>query len=590
MSSSVFEQAAPTSSIEAPPADTPPGARLPWAARWAGGMLLAAVVAVLVLVPTLRALLVTFQEQATTGLGQVTGTFTLENLATVFSSPAYLEPLRNTMVLAVVVTLGSLLLGGTFAWIIARTNVPFSKPLELFLVIPFFLSPFAMAVAWVMLLAGRSGLLNQFLRDVMGINIPLSIFSAWGVAWVMIISFAPVAYLSLVGVMRGMDSSMEEAALVCGAGRASMLRTVTLPLLRPALISGGMLVFILSAEMYTVPGFLGTPAGYSSLPYKIVVDMTVFPVQRGRAAAAGLILLAITLVGIVIYRWATTRAHRYVTIGGKGSRPRTVDLGRWRVPVLLGLLTYIMLSVVLPMVALVIGSLQRFYGARLVPENLGLDAYRSVFSSAPMMNSIRNTLVVAVVAATLCTFLTALIAYAALRSKLPGSRTADIVASLPIAVPGVVIGLGFLWVYVRTPLYATVWLLILVNVTRWQPFGLGVMKSGLLQVHRELEESARVSGAGHVRVMRDVLIPVLRSSLLASWLFIAIMTVKELAASLLVATQSNSVIAVQTWNVAQAGRYNVAAVLAVIQTLMMIGLFVLARWAFRVDLVKVGAS
>lgn len=586
----VLEQATPTAPAEAAAADTPPGSRSAGIARWGAGTLLAGVVALLVLVPTLRALLVTFQEQATTGLGQVAGTFTLENLATVFSSAAYLGPLRNTMILAVVVTLGSLLLGGTFAWVVARTNVPFARSLELFLVIPFFLSPFSMAVAWVMLLAGRSGLVNQFLRDVVGINLSLTIFSAWGVAMVMIISFAPVAYLSIVGVMRGMDASMEEAALVCGARRASMLRTVTLPLLRPALISAGMLVFILSAEMYTVPGFLGTPAGYSSLPYKIVVDMTVFPVQRGRAAAAGLILLAITLVGIAIYRAATTKAHRYVTIGGKGSRQRTVDLGRWRIPVLLGLLGYVALSVVLPMVALLIGSLQRFYGATLTSANLGLDAYRSVLSSAPMVNSIRNTLVVAVVAATLCTLLTALIAYMALRSKLPGRRTADFVASLPIAVPGVVLGLGFLWIYVRTPLYATVWLLIIVNVTRWQPFGLGVMKSGLLQVHRELEESARVSGAGHARVISDVLIPVLRSSLLASWLFIAIMSVKELAASLLVATQSSTVIAVQTWNVAQAGRYNVAAALAVIQTLMMVGLFAIARWVFRVDLVKVGAS
>lgn len=552
------------------------------------GLALVVALGALVLVPTLRALVAAIQEQATTGLGQVTGALTLENLQEVFTSSAYLEPLRNTMVLAVVVTIGSLLLGGSFAWLTARTDLPLRGTLEVFLVLPFFLAPFSMAVAWVMLLAGRSGILNQYLEQWLGWGESLSVFSAWGVAVVMIISFAPVAYLTLVGTLRGMDASMEEAAMLSGAKRLSMLRTITVPLMTPALIGAGMLVFVLSAEMYTVPGFLGTPAGYSSLPYKIVLDMTVFPVERGNAAAAGLVLLAITLVGITIYRWATNRAHRYVTISGRGSRPRRISLGLWRIPILVLVLAYILVSVVLPLAALALGSLQRFFGAPLTPENLGLGAYRRIFSSTPMVNSLKNTAIIAVVAATITTLLTGVVAYISLRTKMFGRRSADFLSSLPIAIPGVVIGLGFLWVYVRTPLYATIWLLVVVNVTRWQPFGIGVMKSGLVQVDPQLEDGARVAGANHVRVLTDILGPVLRSSLLAAWLFIAIMSVKELAASLLVATQSSTVLSVQTWNVAQTGTYNVASGLALIQTAMMIGIFVIARWVFRIDLTKVG--
>ncbi|MEX2374148.1 MAG: iron ABC transporter permease [Dehalococcoidia bacterium] len=536
-----------------------------------------------ILSPIVRASLAAFQDA--TEFGSFTGVWTLVHIRKVLTTSEYLVPLGNTMVLAVSVTVGSLLVGGVLAWSLGRVrNLPLRRSLEVLVVIPFFLSPFTTAIAWVILLAGRAGLINVTLREQLGLDLGLDIFSAWGVIFVMIVSFTPIAYLGIVNAVRGIDSQLEEAAAVAGSTRLTSLRTVVLPLLRPAILSSGMLVFILAAEIYTVPGYLGTPARYTSFPYAIIQDMTSFPIQRGPAAAGGLVLLVITLIGMLVYRRSTRQAHRYVTIGGKGTRQEGVELGAWRWAPFSFAAAYILLALVLPVAGLVAGSLQRFFGAPLQSGNYDTAVLFSVLSSPQVLDAVRNTAVVAVLAGVVATLVALLISYVSLRTRVPGRVALDVSASLPLAVPGVVIGLGFLWLYVRTPLYGTVMLLVLVNVIRWLPFGMGVTRTGLLQVGPELEESARVSGASNAVLLRDIIVPVLRTTLLSSFLFIAIMAVKELAASLLLVNPRNRVLAVETWNAAQAGTYNAAAALALVQVAMLLGLFLVARLGFKIDL------
>jgi iron(III) transport system permease protein len=541
----------------------------------------------LVLIPIIRSILVAFQPEGLGEMGAFNWNLTLTNLIDVYTSREYLIPLRNTLILATLTTLLSLSIGVGLAWLTKRTDLPWVDKIESFIVVPFFLSPFTMALAWIALGSKNSGLVNLFIYEVFGIKGLLNIFSFSGVLWVMVISHVPIAYLFVIGPMASMDSAVEEAAKVVGANTFRTLKDITIPLLTPGLISAGMLIFILCTEMYSVPGLLGQPAGFYSLAYKVLVDMTIYPVQRSHAAAGALSLLLITIICIIIYWKAIQASHRYVTVGGKSYAKRPSSLGWAKYLILALVLFYLFLSTILPYGALICASLLPFFSPYFGLENLSLDHYRHIFTDEFLLRSLFNTITIAIFAATFCTAVCTLIAFVIQKTKSTIGKTSDFVSTLPLAIPGVLFGVGFLWTFIRSPLYGTIIILVLVNFIRWQPFGLGVIKSGLIQISKELEEGARVCGASALRSAVTISIPLIKKSLLASWLFIIIMSIKELAASLFLVTNKSNVISVIAWDYAASGDYCLASAIAFIQTLMILTMMLISNKVFRIDIKRI---
>jgi iron(III) transport system permease protein len=302
------------------------------------------------------------------------------------------------------------------------------------------------------------------------------------------------------------------------------------------------------------------------------------------------VLLLLTVVGMTFYTSVTRRSHKFITIGGKGAKPRIVELGRWKWACIGFLSLYVGLSMVLPYLALAFSSLQTFATQNIIDVKLTFDNYRYILNSPNLMRSIANTLLVSIVAATAAVVLVLIAAFGVVRGRSRLWNAVEWLIMLPVALPGVIIGFGVLWTYVASPLYGTLVLLVLVNVIRWQSFGIGVTKAGLYQIDGSLEEAARMQGAGVLRAAWTISLPLIRRSLMAAWLFMIVMSMKELAASILVASARNTVLAVATWDLAIAGEFNKAAALAIVQTVLVLGLIIITARVFRIDIRNMGGS
>jgi len=543
----------------------------------------------LVLPPVINPLLVALKPETSAGLPGSAPGWTLDNLVDIYVLEQFRNPLIATVIVAVIVTVLSSIIGLALAFLVHRTDLPLKGVWEMAIILPFFLSPFSTAIAWVGLGASQTGYLN-LLTDGLGLGRLFNIFSYGGVIWVMTTAFVPVAYLTISGPMRSMDGAIEEAALMVGAKPWRVGLDITLRVLTPGIVATAVLVLVLSAEIYSIPALIGLPGGVTSLPWTAISLTLNWPPQYGHAAAAASVLLIITVVGMAVYTASTRRSQRFITIGGKGSRPRIVPLGAWKWPWLALLGGYIAFSMLLPYAALAFSSFQAFATQSLSVASLTLDNYRYILASPNIMRSIGNTVLVSAVAATIAAALVLIAAFGVIRIKGRLWHTVEWLMILPVALPGVIIGYGVLWTYVSTPLYGTLALLILVNVLRWQSFGIGVTKAGLFQIDHALEEAARMSGAGALRAAWSISLPLIRRSVLAAWLFMIVMAMKELAASLLVASTRNTVLAVATWDLAIAGEFNKAAALAIVQSALVLILIVVVAKLFRIDLRGMGSG
>jgi iron(III) transport system permease protein len=509
----------------------------------------------------------------------------------VYTSPRYLGYLANALMLASVVTTLALSVGIVMAFLVARTDVPGRRFLDVFIIMPLFLSPFTGLIAWIVLGSENTGFVNAILVALGGrigleIEPVINIWSYAGIVWVMFLFFTPFAYLFTVNNLRQMDSSLEEAARICGATPMQAIFKVTVPIMTPAFFAAGLLIFVLSAEVYTIPGIIGSTTGFTTLPWQIYIDSTVAPLHRAHAAAAGTVLLWVTIGGILIQRRITRVAERFVTVGGKGQRAKPIVLGGWRWAALGFILLYGFAAVILPLTALVIFSLMKFSSIVLTADLFTLKHYSDLFSIGNTRLALRNTLMLGLLSGAICMLAGALISYMEMRRK---TRLASIVAFigvLPVAVPGLVYGIGLLWTYLRTPIYGTVWILLLAYVAKFIPYAIVVSRSGILQLNRELEESARMSGASALTALRKIVMPILKPTLVAIFFFVMLMSIKELSASVLLASQRGPVLSVLTWSYMESGNFQFAAAVGVVQSAIMVALVVVTRLAFRVNLEK----
>ena len=541
-----------------------------------------AVMLVLVLVPLGYLVYAAVQ---TASPGAPNSSFTWANLRQVISGDAYWQALRNSLLLGFLVSVFAVALGVSFAWILGRTDIPFRRTLSVLVSLPIFLSPFALGIAWVLLGSEKSGLINGNLRNLFGPSAGfVNVMTFPGMVFVMVLAFAPLAYLFTLGPMLNMDGSLEEASRLAGASLFTTMRKVTLPVVLPGVLSAALMVFVLAAEMFSVPGLIGPAANYRTLPFFIYQNTTASPPQWGAAATAGLALLAIMMLGMILQARATKASSRFVTVSGKGARPVRIRLGRWRWPLFLIPVIYVILGVILPACALLLTTFLKYYTPGLNPDLLTFQWWTRVAESPQFQTALRNTLIVGSATPTVAVVIAFAMSYVRNRTRVPFRQVVETVGMLPVSIPGIVFGVGILWAYAGSFLYGTIWLLLIAYCARFLPHALRVISSGMVQIDRGLEEAARVGGAGVTRTVSTITMPLLKPAVLSSWLLLLIYCARELNVAIMVYTSDSQVLPVLMWGAMQAGSYQTAAILAIIESSLILLIVGLATLVLRVNI------
>jgi iron(III) transport system permease protein len=521
----------------------------------------------LVLVPLAGLLLTAFTED--TGLGF--GAFTLDNFAEAYSSGRMLRLIGNSLVYAAGTAALTFVIGGFVAWAVERTDAPGAMLFHNLALLSFAIPGLLMAMAWIFVLSPNIGWLNALLKSAFHLaDAPLNIYSMGGMVWALSSHYFPLAYLVLGPALRTLDVRMEEAGLVSGARYWQVLPKITLPLLRPAILSGLLLLFIMGLSSYEVPRVIGLPARIEVFTTRIQNAVIETPPEFGVASALSLTLLCVCLVAVYFYRRATRNAEAFATITGKGYMPTRIALGRWRWPVSIAIALLFVVALGLPLFTLAWQSFfsnlsQPFMGSS-PPATLA--NYRYILRYPIFLNAVRTSVVVSAMAASVVVAVTLVMAWIARRSASRLAWLLDGLASAPIAIPSVIVGASILFTYLVIPIgvYGTIWILLIAYVTLCLPYGMRFASSGIAQIHRELEEVAEVSGARAAAVLTRVLLPLLLPFLLAAWIYAFVLSVRELGASIFLVGPGTNVLAtisLTMWE--EGGSYGAVAALGILQ-------------------------
>jgi iron(III) transport system permease protein len=543
------------------------------------------IVAAAVILPLMVLVVSSFQVLDPGGFDTVWG---LDNYRTLFTDRVIPKAFVNTLIVCIGSTVLSTLLGVSLAWINARTNCPGRDWMEPYNLVPFFLSPFVGAIAWHNLAGGETGLFNSWARDYLGVHGRLfNVDNLYGVIWVTGLFFAPLVYLFVVGSLRRMDPSLEDSARTTGAGLVRTAMTVTLPLVAPSILSGAIIVFVTTAGEFGVPFKLSAPYGWQTLTTQIFSKAVGDDANVYLGSAMSMALGIITVILIWIQqRYIAPRS--FVTVTGKGFRPNVIDLGRWRWAALAFNVAYVLVAVVLPILCLFIVSLHPVWQAEIIPADLTLHNYvRTLFFWAPdhiaaATNGIVNSFILAFAGATIAMALSLVVSTMIHRTKGFGSRLLDFLCVVPIGFPGIVIAMGVLVTYIRTPIYATLWILLLGYITRFFPYGQRNVSSVMLAISEELEQSSRISGASWLTTLRRITIPLLKPGIFAGWVLLFIIFLRELSISIILYTGGTETLSVGVYYLANYENETLTSALSMAQTaILLVCVFVFRRVAGR---------
>jgi len=532
----------------------------------------AAVALWLVFVPLSALVYNAFTED--TGFGP--GAFSLENFVEAYSSWHILRLFGNSLLFAAGTAAATLVMGALVAWVVERTDAPGARLFHTLALLSFAVPGLLMAMAWIFVFSPNIGWGNALLKSLLGLaEAPVNIYSMPGMTWALASHYFPLAYLTLGPALRVLDMRMEEAALMSGGNYAQVFGKVTLPLLRPAILSALLLLFVLGMASYEVPRVIGRPARIDVFTTDIQGAIISTPPAFGVASALSLTLLAICILAVLFYRRAVRNAESFATITGKGYRPTRVKLGPWRWPVALAVAAMFAVALGLPLLTLVWQSFfrnlaQPFFSAGAPPT---LDNYEFILRYPIFLAAVKTSVVLAAMAATIVAGLTFVMAWIAQRALPRSGVVLDALAFAPIAIPGVIVGAGILVAYLMLPIpiYNTIWILLVAYVTLNLPYGMRFASSGIAQIHRELEEAAQVAGAGLGQMFGRVVLPLIAPVLLAGWIYVFVLAVRELGASIFLigpGTHVLGTISLTMWE--EGGSYGAVAALGVIQIIPLV--------------------
>jgi iron(III) transport system permease protein len=493
----------------------------------------------------------------------------------------------NTVLVGLGTTLLAMAMGGVLAVALTRMNTPGRSVLGQLVTWPLYITPLLTAIAWSWLGSPRGGLINLFGRHLLGVDSLVNLQTPGGVIFVSALAYAPLPFLLIGAALRGMDPSLEESARVHGASTGRAIRLVTLPLMLPATIGSGLLVLVQAMGLFSVPAVLGMPAGFYVAGTEIYRLLNNFPPRVSQAAAWGLLLLGVT-AALVWLQGAILRRRSFATVTGKAFRPRILEVGHARYLVAAAAWVYVAASVILPVGTLLWAALVSFITVDVRLMEFDLRHFRYILQLYPKTYlALANSLTLGAAAATCVCALGLGIAWVVIRGRGPAPLRSylDHVSMFPLAIPSMVLALGLLWAYVGLtllPIYGTIWILLLAYVTHYLPFGVRAGSGALRQLHADLEDAARVTGASWLRMVRWITVPLTRPTLIATWTLVFILSMQEVSSSILLYTSRTVVLSVAVFDLWEAGNVNALAALAVMElAITFLALLLLVRTRHR---------
>ena len=534
-----------------------------------------AVVSYLVLVPLFMLLFASIKSTEDKLPFEATG-LTLSNYATVLTNPASLSIFFNTLFF----TAGSLAVGLPLAilmaWLLERTAVPGRRWLATLILVPMTVPSLLSAIAWIQLLDPRIGLINVVLRGILGLSGdsgPFDIYTLYGMCLVQGLRLVPSAYLMIAASFRAMDPSLEEQSAMAGRGVAQTTLRITLPIMRPALLAMFIYYVIVVVESFDIPGLLGFTARIRVLSTAIywATHSEVGLPDYGLASALGALVLVVALLLMWLYQRLTAHQERFATITGKGYRPRQIDLGSWKWPATGLCIFYIVMAVILPFLMLLWTSVQPFYAVPSADSmaRATLSGYSKVWNEPTVLKALWNTTLLAFVTSAATILIALMVSWFVVRRNRAADGLSHYLATisfLPQCVPSIVIGLAFIFVYVRfpIPIYGTLWIIALAMTTRYLAYSSRTMTSALMQVHGELEEASQMARAPWARTLRRITMPLLAPAMINVFFWVAVHAMQELSMALMLYNPDTVVVSTMIWSMWQNGRTTDAAVLGVI--------------------------
>jgi iron(III) transport system permease protein len=512
----------------------------------------------------------------------VAGNYTLDNYVRAYADPWIYRAAWNSLMFALGSSVVAFAIGGFLAWVTERTNTP-GKPLIYALgLFPVIMPGILSTIAWALILHPTIGLVNRLAALWFGIDQPLvNAYTMPGMIWIHGADHISLPFLLMAAAFRGMDPSLEEAALASGASLLHTLRTVTLPLLTPSVLATFLLLFIRGMESFETPAIIGVPAQIPVFATAVWLAIRSVPSDFNLAAAYAMGYLAITVAGLWLYFRATGLTERFTTITGKGYRPVPMDLGGARGPVTAVTFALLGIVVVLPVLVVFWTSLVPFY---VVPslralERVSLANYAWILSVDLPGVALRNNLVVGIASSLAAVFLAAVISWVVIRSRVPGRGLLDIVAFAPIAFPGTLFGLALLWFYLTLPLplYGTLWVITLGFVAHFIPLGMRATHAALTQLHPELEEASAASGASWGRTFVQIVVPLIIPALLVAFIYILSLTFKVLSLPVMLTSAGTELLPVLIFELSEGAFYPRLCALGILMIVTLVFLSGLSR-------------
>jgi iron(III) transport system permease protein len=524
---------------------------------WPVLILFAALLCVLIILPVTWLVYFSFVDRD--------GTFTLENFVRLATDETFVDPLITTVIIAVSSSVICCVFAALMGWLVARTDMPLGGAVRALVTASFVTPPFLGAIAWELLAAPNSGLINKAWRAFTGAEMDsylLNIYSLSGVIFVISCYTFPYVFVLIANALDRIPGDLEDASAILGGRTWTTARRITIPLAMPALLAGALVAFLQAMTLFGSPAILALPAGFHTMTTKIW-SLFQFPPKPELAAAASLPLLVLTIVLLRAQSMVLGR-RGYSVVGGKQGNPRLVRLGalRW---VALGFVFLILaFPIFLPYAALINAAFSRVASQFIWFDNFTFNNFDFVFFqlSATQL-AIKNTFILGILSATIGTIMAVVISYVTSRQAITGHRALGFLATAPIAIPGIVLGVGLFLSYARPPfvLYGTLWILLIAFVTIALPAAYQQMQSAFRSVHADLEEAGRILGATRLRALRDITAPLLRTSVIATWCFIFVGVMRELSAAIILFTSETKVISVLIFDLKESGDLGAIAVL-----------------------------
>lgn len=487
--------------------------------------------------------------------GSFDASFTLQNFVAVYLEGFFDVPdlFLNSLFIAVGMTTTGLVLGVTFAWLLVRTNVPTKSGLELVLLSGLAIPGYVFAITYVVAYGPENGLVSTFLRETVGVGLPVSVYSPWGIAFVLGIHVVSTCYLLTVPALQDMDPALEEVSRIHGASISGTLRSVTLPLIKPAVLSAALVIFLYGIGEFAIVAILGSRQGFDVYSTEIWETIsTRFPPAHGEAAALACSLLLVMLVLVWYYRRVTARKEDYMTLNGGGYQPQPWDLGRWRWPVAAALWLVLLVVRIVPIFVLVLASVHETWLGRVDPSALTGSYYVEAVTDPGLRDAFLNSTTVAVGGATIGTVVVVGMAYYTERTDGRFRGVVDFLSLTPLAVPGIIMGSSvlftFLWIGKIHPLldlYGTLAIITIGCVVLFVPISSRIAVGNIVQIHADLEEAARLSGASWLAEMREVFLPLFRNTTVIIWFYLAINVFQLISIPVMTYTSDTMVIPVK---------------------------------------------